>query len=72
MVKTPPSNVGGEGLIPGQGLGSHMLHSEFPPSKKKKDAKELMKMILGKNEGSYSLNTIIYLLCNKQWYLYCG
>ena len=36
MVKTPPSNVGGEGLIPGQGLGYHMLHSEFTPSKKKK------------------------------------
>ena len=70
MVKTPPSNVADEGLIPGQGLGSHMLHSES--KKKKKDAKELMKMILGKNEGSYSLNTIIYLLCNKQWYLYCG
>jgi len=33
VVKTPPSNVAGEGLIPGQGLGSHMLHSE---SKKKK------------------------------------
>ena len=33
MVKIPPSNVGGEGLIPGQGLGSHMRHSE---SKKKK------------------------------------
>ena len=31
MVKIPPSN--GEGLIPGQGLGSHMRHSE---SKKKK------------------------------------
>ena len=70
MVKIPPSN--GEGLIPGQGLGSHMRHSESK-KKKKKDAKELMKMMLGKNEGSYSLNnTITYLLCNKQWYLYCG
>ena len=33
MVKIPPSNEGGEGLIPGQGLGSHMLYSE---SKKKR------------------------------------
>ena len=33
VVKIPPSNEGGEGLIPGQGLGSHMLYSE---SKKKR------------------------------------
>ena len=29
VVKTLPSNAGGEGLIPGQGSRSHMLQLEF-------------------------------------------